>query len=123
MYSQRFTSPNFWIRDTEKVVKDSDSVVNSAMDSTLAILNASANLVTKGVGRKRSSGFWGEGTRGSLNSRFCSIHIQPCKSLNTRKFKHGIACAVYTPDMSKETPDMNKETVVHNLMQYTLEKC
>ncbi|XP_061339600.1 glucose-1-phosphate adenylyltransferase large subunit 2, chloroplastic-like [Gastrolobium bilobum] len=71
------------------------------MDSTLATLNASANLVSNGVGRNRGSGFWGEGKTGSLNRRFCSI--QPCKSSKTRKFKPGFAYAVYTPDINKDS--------------------
>ncbi|TKY57693.1 Glucose-1-phosphate adenylyltransferase large subunit [Spatholobus suberectus] len=72
------------------------------MDATIATLNASANLATKGIGRNRSSGFWGENTRGSLNVRFCST--QSCKSSKTRSFKSGFACAVYTPDVNKDSP-------------------
>ncbi|RDX85557.1 Glucose-1-phosphate adenylyltransferase large subunit, chloroplastic/amyloplastic, partial [Mucuna pruriens] len=70
------------------------------MDATIGTLNASANLVTKGVGRNRSSGFWGENTRGSLNISFCSN--QPCKSSKATSFKPGFARAVYTPDVNTE---------------------
>ncbi|XP_020231417.2 glucose-1-phosphate adenylyltransferase large subunit 1 [Cajanus cajan] len=74
------------------------------MEATMAIatLNASANLATKGIGRDRISGFWGENTRGSVNVRFCSI--QPCKTSKTSSFKPGFAHAVYTPDVDKESP-------------------
>lgn len=85
------------------------------MDTAFATLNVSANVISKGVGRNRSSVFWGEGTRGSFNSRFCSI--QPCKSSKTRNFKPGFVYAVYTPDVNQEsvvTPDVKKESVVNN---------
>lgn len=82
------------------------------MDSTCAILNADVKLVkvSKVVGGNRG-GFWGESTRGSLNSRFLSI--QPQKKSKTdisvRKFKPGVACAVLTPDINKEALVMKKE--------------
>ena len=72
------------------------------MDATFATLNASANLVTKGIGSRNrtSSGFWGENTRGSFNMRFCSV--QSRKSLKATTFKPGFAQAVYSPDVNKE---------------------
>ncbi|KAK7383015.1 hypothetical protein VNO78_28680 [Psophocarpus tetragonolobus] len=79
------------------------------MDATIAALNASANLVTKGFGsRNRTSGFWGENTRGSLNITFSSI--QPCKSSKATTFKPGFVHAVYTPDMNKESPVLQGPT-------------
>ncbi|XP_015972679.1 glucose-1-phosphate adenylyltransferase large subunit 1-like [Arachis duranensis] len=92
------------------------------MDSALAILNntSSINLVSKGVGRKTSSSFWGESAKKeSLNSRF--FITQPCNKnlMNKRKLKHGIAHAVYTPDMNSmvypkvifQNPKPNPENV------------
>ncbi|XP_027368181.1 glucose-1-phosphate adenylyltransferase large subunit 1-like [Abrus precatorius] len=70
------------------------------MDGTIATLNASANLFTKGVGTNRSV-FWRENTRGSIDNRFCSIRL--CKTSKTMKFKPGFACAVYTPDVNQES--------------------
>ncbi|KAL2318772.1 hypothetical protein Fmac_032648 [Flemingia macrophylla] len=74
------------------------------MDATMAIatLNASPNLATKGIGRNRNSGFWGEKTRGSVNVKFCSI--QPCKTSQTTSCKPAFVRAVYTPDVDKESP-------------------
>ncbi|KAK7280680.1 hypothetical protein RJT34_25747 [Clitoria ternatea] len=71
------------------------------MDATIATLNASANVVTKGIGRNTCSGFWGEDTRGSLNFKFCNI--QSCKISNGRKFKPATAYAVYIPDIDKDS--------------------
>ncbi|KAJ1384900.1 Trimeric LpxA-like superfamily [Sesbania bispinosa] len=68
---------------------------------TFATLNASANLVSKGVASDKLSGFWGENTRGSLNNGFGMI--QSCNNSKTRKFKPGFAHAVYTPDINKDS--------------------
>jgi len=82
------------------------------MDATIATLNASGNLATKGFGtRSTSSGFWGENTRGSLNVRFLST--QPCKSVKATSFKPGTAYAVYTPDVKESSVITTCKCVSH----------
>ncbi|XP_027940123.1 glucose-1-phosphate adenylyltransferase large subunit 1-like [Vigna unguiculata] len=70
------------------------------MNATIATPDASRNIVAnKGFGiRRRSSGFWGENTRGSLNVRFPST--QPCKSFKASSLKPATARAVYSSDVN-----------------------
>ena len=77
-------------------------MVNLAMDSACAILNANSFLVKArmGVGRNKATAFWGESTRGSLNNRFVSV--QSWKR-DDRKLKSGVAYSILTPDLDRES--------------------
>lgn len=76
------------------------------MDSSCAILRGNAIIVKsrKRVGGRRcSTGFWGETTRGSHSTtRFLSIQTLKNSKSDT-KFKPGVAYSVLTPDINKES--------------------
>ncbi|KAG5030617.1 hypothetical protein JHK85_014599 [Glycine max] len=79
------------------------------MDSACATLNGRhLAKVSEGIGRNRTSGFWGESTRGSVNTkRFLSV--QSCKTSRTNrnlrnsKPGSGIARAVLTSDIDEDS--------------------
>ena len=78
------------------------------MDSSCAALSANLVKVSDGVGRSRGTGFWGESTRGSLNTRFLSIPSFKSKtsqthSSNLRNFKPGVVHAVLTSNVNEES--------------------
>jgi len=76
------------------------------MESTCATLSGILAKVREGTGRNRRSGFWGESTRGSGNTRFLSV--QSCKSSriskNLRNSKPpGLPRAVLTSDINEDS--------------------
>ncbi|KAL5189585.1 Glucose-1-phosphate adenylyltransferase large subunit, chloroplastic/amyloplastic [Glycine soja] len=102
------TSPNSIEQKGIKSKKVSDSVVDSPMDSTCAILSG-RNLakVCEGIGRNRRSGFWGESTRRSVNTRFLSVQSwktsRTSRNLRNSKPGSGIAHAVLTSDINEDS--------------------
>ncbi|KAG5048065.1 hypothetical protein AAZX31_04G029900 [Glycine max] len=78
------------------------------MDSTCAILSG-RNLakVCEGIGRNRRSGFWGESTRRSVNTRFLSVQSwktsRTSRNLRNSKPGSGIAHAVLTSDINEDS--------------------
>ncbi|KAL9312944.1 hypothetical protein ACSQ67_018396 [Phaseolus vulgaris] len=76
------------------------------MESTCATLSGILAKVSEGTGRNRRSGFWGESTRGSGNTRFLSV--QSCKTSQTSKNLRnskppGIPRAVLTSDINEDS--------------------
>jgi len=90
-----------------------------SMESSRATLGGILAKVSEGTGRNRRSGFWGESTRGSGNTRFLSV--QSCKtsrtSKNLRNSKpRGVARAVLTSDINEDSV-VNQQMHTHHVLK------